>query len=58
MYATLDTTERTFTINLSFISVSKDRRGKVMEHPQSNVFYMFDLLDNGKLKFKQIRLAG
>ena len=52
MYATFDKTERTLNLNLS--SKIED----VEDGGEFSINYEFDVLKNGQIKFRQVRLAG
>jgi len=58
MYATFDKAKQKLTLNLASKTVHKDEHGEVLDGGEYNVAYIFDILKNGQIKFKQVRLAG
>jgi len=58
MYATVDKIEKTLTLSLAFRTVLKDEKGKVEGSEEYGTLYVFDMLSNGQIKFKGIRLTA
>lgn len=57
MYATFDKQENKLSLNLSARSPYKNDDGET-EASEFSEIYQFEILSNGKIKFKQIDLAG
>ena len=58
MYATFDKAAGTLSLNLASKTIIKDAGGKEQDGGEFNEIYMFSILRNGKIKFRQIRIAG
>ncbi|HEV8286494.1 MAG TPA: hypothetical protein VGQ09_19430 [Chitinophagaceae bacterium] len=61
IYAAFDKKQNTLILNLASNTPVKvkDRDGKEIEDPgEYSVAYYFDILNNGQIKFRQVRLAG
>lgn len=58
MYATVDKDEKTLSLNLSIDTEIKDDNGEVQDGGEYSIFYIFKIIENRWLKFKQVRLAG
>lgn len=58
MYVTYEKRTGTLTLNLACNSIIKDEDGNILDGGESNVIYYFRVQKNGRLLFKEIRLAG
>ncbi len=58
MYATFNKAKRTLSLNLSSNTITKDETGEIQDGGEFSIGYQFDILKNGQLKLKQVRLAG
>ncbi len=57
MYASTDEGLKTLELNMAFRNIGTDGDGKSIEG-ESNVVYVFDVIEGKKLKFKKIVIAG
>ena len=58
IYTTVDKVEKTLTLNLSGDTEIKDENGEIQDGGEFNIIYIFNIIENSRLKFKQVRLAG
>ena len=58
MYATYEKKSGLLTLNLAYNQITKDDEGNISDGGESNVIYFFLVQKNGRLLFKEIRLAG
>jgi hypothetical protein len=58
MIATYDRQEKSLTLNLASNTVRRHTNGEILDGGEFSILYEFDILANGQVKFKQIRLAG
>ena len=58
IYVTYEKKNGTLTLNLAYNSIIKDEEGNILDGGESNVIYYFRVQKNGRLLFKEIRLAG
>jgi hypothetical protein len=58
MSASYDRQEGRLVLNVNSTTAWKDEKGEVMDGGESSVIYQFDITKEGKLKFRQLRMAG
>ena len=58
MYVTYEKKSGLLTLNLAYNQITKDDEGNILDGGESNVIYFFTVQKNGRLLFKEIRLAG
>ncbi len=58
MYASVDTTNKTLHLNLGIRTIVKDKKGRVEDNEEYGWQYIFDILPEGKLRFKEISFSA
>ena len=58
MYAIFDTAKNELSLNLASNTPVKDTNGEILDAGEFNAIYYFNVLTNGHIKFKQVRIAG
>ena len=58
LYATYEKKTGLLSLNLAYNQIIKDEKGTILDSGESNVIYYFTVQKNGRLLFKEIRLAG
>ncbi len=58
IHATLENKGKILRLTLNSNTISRDEKGEIMDGGEFSVAYFFDILENGKLKFRYVRVAG
>lgn len=57
LYATFDKSDNTLSLNLNSTAPYKTDDGEI-ERSEFSEIYLFDILNNGKIKFRRVEMAG